>query len=190
MAGALTILTCAGIGLFVLIALEATVMVGVIVARSVDHLADPAVALGLVACLVVTGVAVAGAITVRRWTPGSRRWRAVALVAGLSLVALVRIAVAFAIDAPVDRDMAAYDSLASQVLDNGRVFSDRPMGYPYLLAGAYVIFGRGALAGEVVNIAAAVIGGIALWLLARNGYGEKSANVALLLFLPRGRLVR
>lgn len=191
MALSLAILTWAGIGLFVLIALEATVTVGVIVARSVHHLADPAVVLGLVASLGVTGAAVAGAIMVRRWTPGSRRWRATALAAGLSLVASVRIAVAFTFDAPVDRDMVAYDSLASQVLDDGRLFSERPMGYPYLLAGAYALFGRGALAGEVLNIAAAVIGGIALWLLVRNAYGERAANVALFLyaFWPAGALM-
>ncbi len=79
----------AGIALFALIALEATVMVGVIIARSVGHLSDPAVIAGLLTSLVAVGSAVPGVIAVR-WTPRDRRGRALSLMIGLALVALGR----------------------------------------------------------------------------------------------------
>jgi len=181
----------AGIALFALIALEATAMVGVIVARSVARISDPLVALSLLTALLAVGMAAVLITVANRWSSMATRWRMLPLAVGLSLAALLRMAIAVAIDAPVDRDMAAYDALATQVLEDGRLFSDRPMGYPYLLAGSYAIFGRGALAGEALNILASVVGGIALWLLVQSAYGERRANVALFLYAlwPAGALM-
>ncbi|MDQ3552982.1 MAG: glycosyltransferase family 39 protein [Chloroflexota bacterium] len=185
------VVTWAGIGLFVLIALEATAMVGVIAARSVGDLHHPAVAPALLASLLAVAATAALMAGVHRWTAHDARWQSLIVILGLSLVALIRIAIALLIDAPVDRDMVAYDSLAAQVLNDGRLFSDRPMGFPYLLAGSYAVFGRGALAGEALNILAALVGGIALWLLVRSAYRERSANVALFLYAlwPAGALM-
>lgn len=187
----LTALTWAGIGLMSLIALEATVMVGVIVVRSLGQVSHPSVALGLLASLLAVVTAAALILGVIRWPATAGRWRALPVIVGLSMVALLRIVIALVIDAPVDRDMVAYDSLAAQVLSDGRLFSDRPMGFPYLLAGSYAVFGRGALAGETLNILAAVAGGLALWLLVRSAYGERPANVALFLYAvwPAGALM-
>ncbi len=185
------VVTCAGIGLFVLIALEATAMVGVIAARSVGDLQHPAVAPALLTSLLAVAATAALIAGVHRWTARDARWQWLMVMLGLSLVALMRIAIALVIDAPFDRDMVAYDSLAAQVLNDGRLFSDRPMGFPYLLAGSYAIFGRGALAGEVLNILTALVGGAALWLLVRSAYRERAANVALFLYAlwPAGALM-
>ena len=185
------VVTWAGIGLFVLIALEATAMVGVIVARSVGDLQHPAVAPALLTSLLAVAATTALIAGVHRWTARDARRQWLIVMLGLSLVALIRIAIALVIDAPVDRDMVAYDSLAAQVLSDGRLFSDRPMGFPYLLAGSYAIFGRGALAGEALNILAALVGGLALWLLVRSAHRERAANVALFLYAiwPAGALM-
>ncbi len=185
------VVTWGGIGLFLLIALEATAMVGVIVARSVSDLQHPAVAPALLASLLAVATVAALIVGVHRWTARDVRWQSLIVILGLSLVALIRIAIALVIDAPIDRDMVAYDSLAAQVLNDGRLFTDRPMGFPYLLAGSYAIFGRGALTGEALNILAALVGGVALWLLVRSAYRERSANVALYLYAlwPAGALM-
>lgn len=188
----MTALIWAGIAVFTLIALEATVMVGVIVVRSVGRLSDPTVVPALVASLLAVVLGAVLIIGVDRWSGrGAARWRRLPLMVGLSLVVLVRMAIALVIDAPVDRDMVAYDALATQVLGDGRLFSDRPMGYPYLLAGSYAVFGRGPLAGEALNILAAVVGGIALWLLVRSAHDQRRANAALFLYAlwPAGALM-
>jgi len=166
-------------------------MVGVIVVRSLGQVSHPSVAPGLLASLLAVVMAAALILGVLQSPARAGRWGALPVIIGLSLVALLRIGIALVIDAPVDRDMVAYDSLAAQVLTDGRLFGDRPMGFPYLLAGSYAVFGRGALAGEALNILAAVVGGLALWLLVRSAYGERPANVALFLYAlwPAGALM-
>lgn len=102
--------------------------------------------------------------------------------AGLVLVVVVRLATAFLIDAPVDRDMRYYDTAAAGILGGACCFESRPMGYPLLLAGAYGVIGRGALAGEALNILAALAGAILLAAVARRWFGGAAASVAIALY--------
>jgi hypothetical protein len=175
--------TWAGTLVVALIALTASAMLVAHAARAVTVSSAAEIAAVVGASIVGLGLTVVAA----RRDLGARA----ALTSGIVLVVLTRVAVAIVIDAPVDRDMMAYDRLAAAVLETGRLFDDRPMGFPYALAVGYAVLGRGALAGEVVNIVAAAVGGAALWVLVRRAAGARSASVALVLYAlwPAGALM-
>ncbi|MBA3851483.1 MAG: glycosyltransferase family 39 protein [Chloroflexi bacterium] len=87
--------------------------------------------------------------------------------------------------------MAYYDGVAAGFLRGECCFVTRPMGYPLMLAGAYGLIGRGALAGEVLNIFAALAGAMVLAAVVRRAFGTSAAAIAVVLYAcwPAGALM-
>ncbi|CAN5453885.1 hypothetical protein BH20CHL6_BH20CHL6_18400 [soil metagenome] len=185
------LLVWAGIALFGLIALTATLQALQVLGMAASRLADPVVQLGLGLTLAFLGAVASLVVASGRWSSASPRRETLAIWAGLALVVTVRVAVALLVDAPVDRDMRYYDETAAGFARGGCCFLTRPVGYPLLLAGAYVLIGRGPLAGEILNIGAALAGAIVLAAVVRRAFNGPAAAVTVVLYAlwPAGALM-
>lgn len=184
-------LVWAGIILFGLITLAATLQaleeVGLVAARA----GDPVVWYGLLLTVTFLSALALLIVAVGYLASASATRASLAIGVGLVLVVAVRVLVAFLLDAPVDRDMRYYDGAAAGLLRGECCFATRPLGYPLLLAGAYGLIGRGALAGEVLNIAAAFTGALVLAAVVRRSFGGPAAAVTVILYAcwPAGALM-
>ncbi len=185
------LLVWAGIVLFGLIALTATLQALQVLGMAASRLADPVVQVGLGLTVAFLGAVAFLVVASGRWASASPRRESLAIWAGLALVVAVRVAVALLIDAPVDRDMRYYDESAAGFARGECCFLTRPVGYPLLLAGAYVLIGRGALAGEILNIGAALAGAIVLAAVVRRAFNGPAAAVTVVLYAlwPAGALM-
>lgn len=139
-------------------------------------------AIGLVGWVIViaaTALGLAGLLVVTRASP---RW---ALLLGLGILVITRLAAVLIIDPPLERDPSGYDDLARGVLAGECCFDYRPMGFPIMLAGAYAL----GLSGKVVGLAAALLAGPLVWLLARRVAGDRAAGVALYVYAVTPSLI-
>jgi len=181
----------AGVGLFALIALVALARLGERALRVAGRLDDPHVVLG-VAGLLPAGLAALLLLLGAWWLAGRGPvGLRLALAGGFLLLVGMRLAVGLLADAPRDGEMLAFDGLARSMLAGECCFSDRPPGYPLLLAGAYAVLGPGAAAGEALNLALGLLSGVALFALVRVHATEQAAVLALYLLAlwPAGALL-
>lgn len=190
-AGARAVFVWAGIGLFGAIALVTVLRLAERGLRVAARLDDPRVALGLTA-LLPAGLAAGLLLLAAWWLAGrSRMGLRLAFAGGLVLLVVGRLAVGLLADAPVDGEMLAFDGLARGMLAGECCFSDRPMGYPLLLAGAYAVLGPGEAAGEALNLGLGLLSGVVLFALVRAHAGARPAVLALYLFAlwPAGAML-
>jgi hypothetical protein len=127
---------------------------------------------GWLVTLAVTAAGLAGLVLAARLP---LRW---ALVGAVGLLVGLRVAAFVLVDPPLVRDPEAYDNLARGVLAGECCWSNRPMGYPLLLATAYSL----GLPGKTVTLVAGLAGGPLMWALGRRLGGERAAVVALYLY--------
>ena len=109
---------------------------------------------------------------------GSGAWLAAGLVV---LVGLRAIAIA-AIDAPLIADWLHYHELVVQITMGGPWLTSRPPGLPLLLAPLYTLLGPHPALGELVNVAAGIVAGIAVFAVGRRRAGPRAGGLALLLY--------
>jgi hypothetical protein len=150
--------------------------------------ADPIGGLVVAATLVAIAVLL---LSSARYAARGRRQATIALVGAVVVAVAVRLVVLAVLDAPVDRDMRYYDETAAGFLAGECCFAARPLGYPVLLAGTYGLLGRGAFAGEMLNLLAATAGAVALAVVVRRSFGAAASVVAVMLygFWPAGALM-
>lgn len=175
------LLSWLGIAVMALIALDAALVLGLDGYRALRSSGQPEVLPGLL----LAGAAMAGigatAAVAARLPEAGRRGEIVALVLGMGLTVALRGGLAIALDSPLTGEAILYDEMAQGVIDGQCCFADRPTGYPILLAGAYALVGRGAFAGELLNLVAAVVGAVVLYGLVRAILGPRAASIALVL---------
>ena len=186
-----------------LIAVSGAIGLGVIAVLAVVHLGLDLVAVavdlpggrasaGAVIVTLVARVAALGAIVLgARLSAGDGPRPRMAVALGFTVILAVRLAAAAGYDGVGDGELREYDALARGVLEGACCFSDRPMGYPIVLALAYAGLGAGHVAVELLNIAFALITGVLLWSLARRCYGVRVGAITLLLYglWPAGALM-
>lgn len=185
------LLVWAGIVLLGLVALTATLQAIGDLRLAASRLTDPVVGTGLILAIIsLVGIA-SIVVALARLASTSPRGESLAIGGALVLVVAVRVLVAFLIEAPVDRDMRYYDHAAASILRGDCCFVTRPVGYPVLLAGVYGSIGRGALAGEVLNLGAALAGAVVLAAVVRRSFGGPAAAVTVVLYAcwPAGALM-
>lgn len=168
----------AGVGLIALDATRVLVTDGI---RTVRALEQPPVLPGLLLAAVAICGVVAAVLVAARLPDAGRRGEVAALGLGLALTVGLRIALAATLDSPLTGEATFYDEMAHGVLNGQCCFADRPTGYPILLAGAYALIGRGALAGELLNLVAAVVTGLAIYALVRAVLGPRAAVIAVVI---------
>jgi hypothetical protein len=100
-------------------------------------------------------------------------------VAIVALTIGVRAVVALAFDAPLTGENRIIHQQALNVLDGASCcFSHRPMGYPLALAGSYAIFGAGAHAIEILNLACAAVTTWLVFDIGRVGWDRRVGALA------------
>ncbi|MFN8620906.1 MAG: glycosyltransferase family 39 protein [Chloroflexota bacterium] len=181
------LLGAVGLGLFALIA--ALIWLG-----DLADIAKATVKGGLVpsaAGLLAVILGLVGLAVVARLATGTGSRLRLAIVLGLVVLVVLRIAIAASYDGVPDGEVADYDRLARAVLDGHCCFDDRPMGYPIVLSLVYRVVGAGHPAVELLNIACAIATGALLFLIARRFLGAPAAAVALYLYAiwPAGALM-
>jgi len=176
------VLAWAGIALFAAIAALAVRELASGLVRAAGRLDHPAVLPGLSLALVTVGAGLAILAAAARLADRGRDGERIALIVGISLLVGVRLAVAAVQDGVPGGEMQFYHELAVGVRQGACCFSDRPMGYPILLAGAYGLLGPGVVATETLNTVLAAMAGIALFVLVRGAYGPRAASLALVMY--------
>lgn len=115
---------------------------------------------------------------------GAFAWRLRAgdgwVLPALAALVLSRSLIAWHLDAPLISDFLDYHNLAVGVANGGPWLQEgRPMGWPLILGAAYALFGPHPWLGEALNVAFALLGGVALWALVRPLAGPAAAALAL-----------
>ncbi len=185
------LLLWAGIVLLGLIAFTAALQAIGDLALAASRSSDPVARTGLLLTVIFIAAVASLVVVAAGVASSSPRAESLAIWVGLASVVAVRVLVAFLLDAPVDRDMRYYDEAAAGFLRGECCFASRPVGYPLLLAGAYGLIGRGALAGEALNIGAALLGAAVLAAVVRRSFGGPAAAVTVALYAawPAGALM-
>jgi hypothetical protein len=180
-----------GVVFLTLVALDALARLGLGLRRIVAMLPQTDVTLGLIGL----GIAAAAAFVLlaAAWQLAARGPHAtrLALLGGLILLALVRLAIAVALDSPSRGEMLAFDNLARGMLSGECCFDDRATGYPMLLVGAYALLGAGPTATEMLNLVLGIASGVVLYLLVAQHAGARAGILALYLLAlwPAGALL-
>jgi 4-amino-4-deoxy-L-arabinose transferase-like glycosyltransferase len=148
----------------------------------------------LIAAAVIAG-GVAWTVVIARYAGSGPRQATLATAAALVTLVVVRVAIAIAYDGVLSGEPGVYDRQAAELVAGGCCPWDepigRPPGYSFLLAGAYAILGRSAVAAETMNVAFAAATGLIVWRLARGFYDAQVGAIALLLYAlwPAGALM-
>jgi hypothetical protein len=101
---------------------------------------------------------------------------------GLVVLVLTRLAAIAVVHPPLISDWAKYFRLAQQVQDGGPRFADVPTGLPIIDGLLFRIFGANVLVGEFTNLAASLLTGVVVYLLAKDVFGRRAAGVALYIY--------
>jgi hypothetical protein len=98
----------------------------------------------------------------------------------------VRLLVALAVEVPQTSDWAVYMDFATGLLKGAPPFSDRPMGWPILLAAAWSLFGQSVRTGVLLNVAVSALTAVTLGYWVRRFAGTAAATAAVIAwaFLP------
>ena len=117
----------------------------------------------------------------------SLRWPRAALVAAIAIAVALRLLVALAVELPQGSDWAVYMDFATGLLKGAPPFSDRPMGWPMLLATAWALFGQSVRTGVLLNVAVSTLTAVLLgyWIRRFAGPAAATAGVIAWAFLPR-----
>ncbi|HET7471765.1 MAG TPA: glycosyltransferase family 39 protein [Candidatus Limnocylindrales bacterium] len=132
--------------------------------------------------LAAAAVATAAALLAAAFVLGSRRPRA-AIALAIGTLVVVRLGVAVALDARLFSDYLAYRSLAEAMIAGYGFWTSVPPGYPLLeAAGIVLLGGAGVLSAELVNVALGIVSGVAILVVVRDAWGDRSAAVAVMAF--------
>ena len=116
-------------------------------------------------------------------------------LAGIGLaflvLVLVRVVLAAWFDGATDGEPREYEQLADGVLAGECCFADRPMGYPIILAGAYLTGLDRQVAVEAVNLVFSIVAGAAVLGLGQRLHGWRVGAAALVGYAlwPAGALM-
>lgn len=121
----------------------------------------------------------------------SRRGELLAIGVAFGLLIVLRAALAAASDGVILGEPEWYGLLADGIRAGECCFSDRPMGYPLMLAGVELVLGDRRLSVEALNILLALLAGGAVLALGRSLYGARAGVLALLGYAlwPAGALM-
>lgn len=150
-----------------------------------------AVAERLLPALVLAVAGLAGALACLLAAERGRLGERLAVLAGFGVLVALRVVLAASSDGVRLGEPEWYSLLADGVLAGECCFSDRPMGYPILLAAVELPVGDRRLSVETLNILLAFAAGGAVLGLARATYGARAGMLALLGFAvwPAGALM-
>src|SRR3954451_18713131 len=138
--------------LLCLLLLAAIAVTGWIRAREIFAMRIPLSELALGATFTLAWAAAIGA-----GVAASLRWRRAALVTAIVIAVALRLLVALAVELPQGSDWAVYMDFATGIRNGAPPFSDRPMGWPLLLATAWSLFGDSVRTGVLLNVAVSAL---------------------------------
>lgn len=145
---------------------------------------------GLEAVVVFAGLGAVMALAIGAAALAARRWSRCAVLAAVVGAILVRLAPALALELPQRTDWRTYMLLAEGLTNGAPPFSDRPMGWPILLAGAWELIGASVRTGVLLNVALSSLTAVvlALWLWRLAGPAAAAIGVTLWALLPSPEL--